>query len=361
METARREQAARLVAAVAAAPQRFEFRQAVRVLERALAELDRQRGADARGPVGLDFAPGREAVRLKAAASLGHPHTELRDPRRTRDGAAGGGPLELQAQFFGLVGAVGVMPLHYTELVLRREQLKDVSLRDFLDLFHHRALSLFYRASRKYALGLAYEHGALFSKGPDDFSAALQSLTGLSPLRRAEGVAERARLEFAGHFSDQRRSQLALESLLSEQLETPVQVRQFVGQWLHLDPAECSRLSARRRGDGSTQRLGGGFVLGARVWDVVSRIAIRVGPLSRHTLRSLRPDGRLLRELARLVGDFTDGRCDAVLECAVHPDAAPQLRLSANGASAPRLGWDSWTRARPTTQPALVRLPLERF
>lgn len=360
METARGNAAAGLVAAVAAAPQRFEFGQALRLVERALSELDRARGADPRRPVGLDHAPLREALRLKAAASLAHPHTALRDPRRARESALAEGPLELQAQFFGLVGAVGVLPLHYTELVLRREHLKDASLRDFLDVFHHRALSLFYRASRKYALGLAYEHGALFGSGPDDFSAALQGIAGLNPTRRAQSLAERARLEFAGHFCDQRRSQLALEGLLGEQLEAPVQVRQFVGQWLHLDPGECSRLSARTRGDGSTQRLGGGFVLGTRVWDVVSRIAVRVGPLDRERLRSLRPDGRLLRELAQLVRDFTHGSCDAVLECLVRPDAAPALRLG--GADSPTLlGWDTWLRARATTEPAIVRLPLDRL
>ncbi len=361
MEAARRHTAAGLVAAIAAAPQRFEFRQAVRLVERALNELDRARGAEPRRPVGLDHAPQREALRLKAAASLAHPHTALRDSRRGREGAPVEGALELQAQCFGLVGAVGVLPLHYTELVLRREHLKDTSLRDFLDVFHHRALSLFHRASRKYALGLAYEHGALFGAGPDDFSAALQSFAGLSPTRRAHSLTERARLEFAGHFSDQRRSQLALEGLLSEQLEAPVQVRQFVGQWLHLDPDECSRLSARRRDDGVAQRLGGGFVLGARVWDVVSRIAIRVGPLDRERLRSLRPDGRLLRELAQLVRDFSQGSCDAVLECLVRPDAAPALRLGGARSSATRLGWDTWLRAQPATEPALVRLHLERL
>ncbi len=46
--------------------------------------------------------------------------------------------------------AAGVLPHHYTELVIRRLQLRDTSLRDFLDVFHHRALSFFYRAWKKY-------------------------------------------------------------------------------------------------------------------------------------------------------------------------------------------------------------------
>jgi type VI secretion system protein ImpH len=360
MEAARGQPATRLAAAVAAAPQRFEFVQAVRLLELALSELDASRGREPRRPVGLDHAPTREAVRLKAAATLAHPGTALRDPRRAKEVALDGGAVELQAQFFGLVGAAGALPMHYTELVLRREQLKDSSLRDFLDLFHHRALSLFYRASRKYALGLAYEHAHHFSDGPDDFSAALQSLAGLSPTRRARGLAEGARLQFAGLFSDQRRSQLSLEGMLSEVLGAPVEVRQFVGQWLHLDPNECSRLRAQPLGNGAEQRLGAGVVLGTRVWDVVSRLAIRVGPLDRATLRSLRPDGRLLGQLARLVRDFVDARCDAVLECTVRPDEVAPLRLGASGPDASRLGWDSWVLARAATEPVRVPLPLDR-
>src|SRR5690606_33372399 len=144
----------------------------------------------------------------------------------------------------------------------------DASLRDFLDLFHHRALSLFCRASRKYALGLAYEHAALFGDGPDDASAALQSLTGLPPTRRASGFAERARLAYAGAFLDRRRGQVALEGLLAEALEAPVRITPFVGRWLFLDPEERTRLRASPEDGGATQRLGGGAVLGAKVWDV---------------------------------------------------------------------------------------------
>lgn len=357
MEAARRKQIARLVGAVIAAPQRFEFRQAVRLLERGLAQMDAEQGGEPRRPIGLDHAPETESVRLRASASLAFPQSTLREPQRAQTGANGGGPMELQAQFFGLVGAVGVLPMHYSELVLRREQLKDTTLRDFLDLLHHRCLSLFYRASRKYSLGLAFEHSRLFGEGLDDFTAALQSFAGLPATKPASGLAEHARVQFAGLFQDPRRSQSALEGMLSELLGAPATVRPFIGRWLHFDAGDVSRLRARPVGDGLSQRLGQGFVLGEKVWDVASRIAIRIGPIDRRTLRSLRPGGRILGQLARLVRDFVDDRCDAVLECVVRPDQATPIVLGARGLDGSGLGWDSWLLARPATEPAVVSLP----
>src|SRR6185503_16767092 len=125
METASRRPTVGVSATLASAPQRFEFFQALR-----LHELEALRTGAERRSIGYDGPPSREAVRLRMATSLGFPASAFRDSTRSDEL----GQVELRETFFGLVGALGVLPLHYTELLLRRVQLKDTSLRDFLDL-----------------------------------------------------------------------------------------------------------------------------------------------------------------------------------------------------------------------------------
>ena len=60
--------------------------------------------------------------------------------------------------FLGLTGPSGVLPPHYTAHADARVcAAKDTSLRDLLDMFNHRLISLFYRAWEKYRLPFAYE------------------------------------------------------------------------------------------------------------------------------------------------------------------------------------------------------------
>ena len=58
-----------------------------------------------------------------------------------------GDPAKLPVNFLGLFGPNGPMPVHITEYARERQlNAHDPTLVGFLDLFHHRILSLFYRA-----------------------------------------------------------------------------------------------------------------------------------------------------------------------------------------------------------------------
>jgi type VI secretion system protein ImpH len=143
-------------------PHRFNFFQAVRLLERLLC-----RGEGGFQPVGHDAPPEREVVRFRAAPSLSFPASavcQLRaPPAGPVDGAA---PPEMAVAFLGLTGPNGVLPYHYTRLLLERIRLRDYSLRDYLDLFNHRFTSFFYRAWVKYRLPFAYERNRPGSRAP---------------------------------------------------------------------------------------------------------------------------------------------------------------------------------------------------
>jgi type VI secretion system protein ImpH len=266
-------------------PHRFDFFQAVRLLEHLARE---QSGLDPRRrrrPVGGDQPPEREVFRTLPA--LGFPATavsQIRPPApRTGAPAAELPPPEMVVTFMGLTGAAGVLPYHYTALLLRRARLKDYALRDFLDLFHHRLLSLFYRAWEKYRLPFSYERSRLDgpAAGEDAITQAVYCLLGLgtSGVRRRLACDDEAFLFYAGHFAHAPRSAVALECLLEDFFEMPIRVQQLQGQWLGLEPEDKALMPSSEHARGRNNQLGVDLVVGERIWEIQSKFRLRVGPL----------------------------------------------------------------------------------
>src|SRR5216683_1681889 len=146
----------------------------------------------------------------------------------------------ITVSLIGLYGSGGVLPRHYTELLLRLnwEGKGDEkhTLRNWFDIFNHRLISLFYRAWEKYRFYIPYERGDYADFEPDTFTQALFSLVGLGfpSLRNRlhvslweeneEGqpyeriltrVDDLAILHFAGYFAHRPRCAVALEALLN--------------------------------------------------------------------------------------------------------------------------------------------------
>ena len=104
-------------------PYRFEFFQAIRLLERL---------APDRKPVGRFTIPSEEVARLGAYPSLSFPASEIQSIDWPE-----GKPPSLAVNFMGVTGPQGPLPHFYTTLILARLRSGDKTLRDFLDLFHH--------------------------------------------------------------------------------------------------------------------------------------------------------------------------------------------------------------------------------
>src|SRR5216683_1495510 len=165
-------------------PFRFNFFQAVRLLERLAREYAREDPRWPCGPLGEDQAPHQEAMRFHVLASQSFPAaavSQVKWPEEQEQEK--NDPLpnpEMVVTFMGLTGSQGVLPRHYTTLLMQRLRNKDFALRDFLDLFNHRVISLFYRAWEKYRLPFIYEKYRLDDAGRlDPCTRSLYSLVGM--------------------------------------------------------------------------------------------------------------------------------------------------------------------------------------
>jgi type VI secretion system protein ImpH len=305
-------------------PYLFEFFQAVRLLERA--------SPDGK-PVGRFARPSQEVARFGAHPSLIFPASEIQSIHHMPDQ-----PPLVEVNFMGLTGPLGVLPHAYTELVRERIRQKDTGLRDFLDIFHHRIISLFYQAWEKYRFAIAYERGER-----DRFSHHLLDLVGLGTegLQDRQDVADDSLIYYCGLLSMNVRSAAALQQIIADYFEVPVEIEQFVGAWYPMDPENQCRVGEET---GWSEQLGWGAVAGDEIWDQQSRIRIRLGPLTLAQYRDFLPGQGAWSALRALTRFFARGEFDIEVQLVLDRRDAPPCELGAAEETAPQLGWTTWVK-----------------
>ncbi len=347
----------------------FDFFEAIRLLTRLHAKD--------RVLIGLDGPPPQEIVRFLAHVSLNFPASAIQ--RLVR--ASPDQPGRMTVNFLGLTGPSGVLPRHYTErLFVEGRGEERHALRDWLDLFNHRLISLFYRAWEKYRFYLPFERGEWRQRDLDAFSRSLYSMVGLGfpshrqrfrvtyalPRPRVEAdaypagntarlaeplVAEKelARLDdivffrFGGLFAHWPRNAVSLEAFLQIYLQLPAKVLQFQGRWLHLNEDSQSALGR------CNARIGTDALVGDRIWDVQSKVRIRLGPLTYEQFLDFLPDqtalGRRKRIylLAQVVRFYLGAEVDVDFQLVLRQADVPTTHTGPHA----RLGWNTWCRRKP--------------
>jgi type VI secretion system protein ImpH len=307
---------------------RFDFFQAVRLLERISPFLH---------PVGREAVPAEEVVRFSSHLTLSFPPSAIREIARAE---GGDGPARMSVAFMGLTGPLGVLPRHYTEMLLARSQRKDTTLRDFLDLFNHRLISLFYRAWEKYQFPVAFERAVSRKEGVDWFSHYLFDLIGMGTqgLRGRLDIADVTLLFYAGLLAQHPRSASALKGILSDYFMIPVEVTQFIGQWLSLADGNRSCLGPRP----GNNALGLTAVAGSRVWDQQAKFTLRLGPLTYPQFCQFLPSGTAFCQLVSLARFYAGQEYDFDVQLILKAQGVPCCRLGRTGELSPRLGWSTW-------------------
>lgn len=350
-------------------PHRFEFFQLVRLLcrtpepERLNARRDATRLSTR---LGRDEHPGRELIRFRSAPTFEFPWAAVLPREQTL--LAPGADLEVETQtdviavLMGLPGASGVLPEHYTELLLERarakEQLasdKDPPLQALLDVLSHRSVSFFYRAWGKYRLPINWEQAREAGvREEDHVTDALRALLGLRTTRVAErlGINENFPLYFGGHYARRTRSAAALTQVLIHYLRLPVEIRQFQGCWLLLDKNQQTRLPAASGKNGQHHSLGRDAIAGDKLWHVSSKFRVRIGPVNEQQFRTLMPEGSLLKEVYSVVRLYAGIQLAFDVQVILQADGVPRARLVTQGNARVRLSRNAWLRRRDLTRDA---------
>jgi type VI secretion system protein ImpH len=345
MSATRRRKSTALIEHLRTDPQAYSFFQAVRLVER-VAALEKTSEHTAGGnPVARFTSPAQEIVRFQTCPNLSFPSGEIQAIEQAEK-PSGRTQWTMTVNFMGLTGAIGVMPYHYTELLLQRLKIKDTALTHFLDMFNHRTISLFFQAACKYRLPVEYERKKLHplpAADKDSQTQALLSLIGLGTRRLTASLFTRdeSLVYYGGLFSQTVRNVAGLKQILQHHFNIPVEIKQFVGQWLELIDDVRSRLPWRNNPQGRNVCLGRSAMLGRHGWYAQGKIRIVLGPLNLEQLQLFAPGTRALKALSEIVHLYVGMELDYDFIIRVRRCDMP-LRIQLRGSKPPVVGWNTW-------------------
>jgi type VI secretion system protein ImpH len=326
-------------------PYNFDFFQAVRLLHYYF---------DERIPVGwqtnngVDVTPLNEVVSFKVPVSLAFQPSDIVSlTLRHKESAVGSSTnldskkldtlIEIVVSFMGVTGPQGILPNVYTEYLYERCYEQDYALRDFLDIFNHRLISLYYRAWQKYRVS----SNILFTDSK--FTECLFSIIGcgFDSIKNSSTLDLSVLLEYAGILARKPLCAETIENVISLYFCIKVQLKQFVGQWLTLDNTSQSRLGC------SNVTLGIDCVIGNKFYDVHSKIVFILGPLRYSQYVTFLPNGSNFMVMIQLINSLVGCELDYEIQMQLASNDIPHTKLGQSLQNEPMLGWNTWLKTRP--------------
>ncbi|MGP1665832.1 MAG: type VI secretion system baseplate subunit TssG [Rhodanobacter sp.] len=328
-------------------PQRFQFFQAIRVLESLFVR---------NGVRPQDVVTRR--LHFRNSLSMGFPASDIEQLRAytdddvqltsTEDGQAPAwetlAEVDITPAFMGMLGAQGVLPYGYTERLGERETYhRDHAARAFFDVFNNRAVALFYAAWKKYRLAFQYE-----LDGRERFMPLVMSLAGMglpslrSRLADGEGaVFDQAIAYYSAGIGQRPISAAFLQRMLREYFDVDLRLEQFVGAWYAVPQAQQSRLGQ------DNAVLGRNALAGRRVWQRDLRMRLWVGPLRRARFEDFLPSGKAAAALAKWLTLLSGDSLEYEVRLVLHKDDVRSTGLTPHNGG--RLGWDATVTTRPAS------------
>jgi type VI secretion system protein ImpH len=300
---------------VAAEPWRFDLLTVLRRLERE--NPGKPRLGDAR-------TLADEFVRLSQDPFMEFPASNLDGFEIDASGRA-----RVKARFLGMFGPQGALPLTTTDEAHAWLLKRDDAFARFVDIFQRRFLALFFRA-------WSDSHPITQHDRPreDRFHAYIGAMIGIGTpaFRAADSVPDFAKLQFAGLLAPKVTSVSRLRGFLAGLLGAKVEIEEFIGMWLTLDPGERTRLGAANSG------LSHDCMLGGSMYSVGDKFRVRVYTRDIDHYEQFLPGSTLADEIADAIYLYIGYEYDWDMELAIPAGRVTPVRLGGGA----KLGWTSW-------------------
>ena len=317
-----------------------------------LADIARKTQSDLKSDAGLGFfetlsrfetdqmffgrlgGPNREPARLGQNVRMKFATMEVTrvDPENSSR------PPSIKVDLIGLLGPEGPMPYHLTRWIYDRlsdrwfrddadDAQSDTAFIDFCDILQHRMIALFYRAWADSRPSIQIERKA---GGRIHAMAAAMSGLYLPLVGAADQERDAVAMRQAGSLGHQVHSPERLSRFLSECLNVPVQINEFVSSWMELPLKVRTALGKQHN------QLAKTAVVGKRVFDRQGSIEIVFGPLSLDEFQNFLPGRDKRAELQRALDFSLSREVNARLRFVLKKQDVPraQIGLAAVGHTA---------------------------
>jgi type VI secretion system protein ImpH len=316
--------------------------------------------------IGTSKSPQDDPLRFGQRPSLAFQSSTL-------DELIAGETPKLYVNFFGLFGPNGPLPLHLTQYALRRQLGqdgndlrrpvgvvsdgtssetapqrggKDNSLGDFLDVFHHRLLSLFFRAWASCQPAVDLDRGThqrfLFFLGAF-FGESVFDLND-DAFGAGDEIPLSAKIFYTGHLAASARNADGLESILTGYFGMNALVTEFVGRWFDLPPEDRMKLD----GSSGCGSLGHGLIIGSKTWDAQLSFRVRMGPMGLEDYSRLLPKETGFGRLKSWIMNYCGAELFWDLQLVLRAGEVPSTQLGRSG----KIGWTTWLKTKPFEQDA---------
>ena len=306
-------------AKLAKEPEKHHVFQALRVIDAAYPDAPR---------LGESRRPREDRVRLGQEAELSFPPSTIASFKPGTDKVPG----RLINRFFGLFGPQGPLPLHLTEYARDRQRNhRDPTIVAFANMLTHRMMSLLYRAWR------SGQPAASFDRGDDIFERRVAALAGFrgDGFQTRDAMPDLARRHYTAFLAQGSKNPEGLTSIIGSFFDVHVELEQFVGTWLDLEPDDCWQL-------GGMARLGQTTSIGNKVWSRSSKFRLRIGPLDRASYERFLPGTEGFERLEAIVRGYIGDTLDWDVQLILKGEEVPRSVLGGTT----RLGQTSWVDTR---------------
>jgi type VI secretion system protein ImpH len=309
-------------------PQQFTFFQATRLLENYCA-------TENSAFVGYTGPTTDEVVRFRPHASLAFAKADLKSI--TLLDSSEGVKFRMEVNFMGLYGTVSPLPAFYTESIIQNPEAES-NRRDFLDLFHHRAISLHYRILRKYLLFNRIQPGL-----NDDVSNWLFSLIGLRGAQSLEKPPLKKMHRLLGNLgllSTGNRSAAVVSRIISHYFgKITVRVEEFIEREVKISVEQRVSLGKRQT------TLGENMTIGSRLNDRAGKFRLWIGPLGFKRFSDFLPTESDHHELVTLIRFLLQDPLAFDVGLILKKQSVPEFNLSKDNPCG--LGWSTWLGQPP--------------
>jgi len=277
-------------------------------------------------PLGHAKRPGQEPFRLGQQPTLAFAPREIAHVDTTSAHP------KINLFSLGMLGANGPLPIHFTEIVKdRSDNRRDATLVNFLNIFHHRAMTHQYRAWAQ-----SQSAASLDRSDEEGFTRYISRLMGDDPADISHSpLPTHARIAACAHLTREARNPDGLCATLTHYFGVPVTIQEHLLHWIDVAPEEHTLL-----GMGSeSSRLGIGALAGEKVPDRQHKFRLVIGPLKLAPyLRFTPTTGSHLPILVEWVRAFIGYEYVWDVELKMHSADVPLTRLGGEE----RLGWSTW-------------------